>query len=123
MEYDMTLANAAFSLAGRWDVSRSTSDPSKLDFREGDIHGFNGNQIGNCLHLRLGAPLIPSQWYFWKDSNRMLPFPRPTFYIFPLYIISLCHQMQKFVFVFTKLRSSTLRRQRLNSLLLKLRNG
>jgi leukotriene-A4 hydrolase len=47
MDYDMTLANAAFSLAERWDASRSTSDPSKSGFRGGDIHGFNGNQIGD----------------------------------------------------------------------------
>lgn len=52
MEYDMTLANAAYSLAERWDASRLTSDPAKLDFRESDIHGFNGNQIGTFLPLR-----------------------------------------------------------------------
>ncbi|KAF9040606.1 leukotriene-A4 hydrolase [Panaeolus papilionaceus] len=44
MEYDLTLAEAAWDLAARWDAAR-TSDPSKLRFSASDLDGFNSNQI------------------------------------------------------------------------------
>jgi leukotriene-A4 hydrolase len=45
MEYDLTLAEQAYTLARRWDASRGTSDLSHLDFKESDLDGFDTNQI------------------------------------------------------------------------------
>jgi leukotriene-A4 hydrolase len=43
MEYDISLAEAAYALAGLWDQSRDTSI-SQLGFKEKDLEGFNSNQ-------------------------------------------------------------------------------
>ncbi len=45
MEYDTTLAEQAYRLAERWDASRNVSDVSELDFKGGDLDGFDSNQI------------------------------------------------------------------------------
>jgi leukotriene-A4 hydrolase len=42
--YDTTLADHAYSLAARWDTSRSISDITKLDFAASDVGTFNSNQ-------------------------------------------------------------------------------
>ena len=44
MEYDLTLATEAFSLAEKWDASRSEPDVSKLTFQATDLASFNANQ-------------------------------------------------------------------------------
>ena len=44
MVYDTALAREAFSLAEKWDASRSEPDVSKLDFQESDLASFNANQ-------------------------------------------------------------------------------
>lgn len=44
MEYDLSLAQKAYELAEKWDSARET-EPSKLDFTESDLQGFNSNQI------------------------------------------------------------------------------
>ncbi|KAH9168627.1 leukotriene-A4 hydrolase [Lactarius sanguifluus] len=42
--YDTTLAESAYSLAARWDASRTISDVNKLDFAASDVEGYNSNQ-------------------------------------------------------------------------------
>jgi len=42
--YDTTLADPAYTLAARWDTSRSISDVSELDFARSDVAAFNSNQ-------------------------------------------------------------------------------
>jgi len=42
--YDTTLADPAYSLAARWDASRSISDVTELDFAASDVAAFNSNQ-------------------------------------------------------------------------------
>ncbi|TFK89276.1 zincin [Polyporus arcularius HHB13444] len=44
MVYDTALAREAFSLAEKWDASRSEADVSKLDFKESDVTSFNAKQ-------------------------------------------------------------------------------
>jgi leukotriene-A4 hydrolase len=46
--YDTTLADPAYSLAARWDTSRSISDVSELDFVASDVAAFNSNQKGKA---------------------------------------------------------------------------
>lgn len=58
MQYDTTLAQAAYDLAAKWDQSRSTSD---LQFKESDLEGFNSNQIVVFLEtLTSKYPPLPS---------------------------------------------------------------
>jgi leukotriene-A4 hydrolase len=45
LEFDTTLATQAYALAERWDEARG-ADPSELDFKQDDLAGFDGNQIG-----------------------------------------------------------------------------
>jgi leukotriene-A4 hydrolase len=47
LEYDLTLVNAAYSLADRWNASRDTDDLTKLDFKPSDLDDLNSNQRGN----------------------------------------------------------------------------
>jgi leukotriene-A4 hydrolase len=42
--YDTTLAEPAYSLAARWDASRTISDVNKLGFAASDLEGYNSNQ-------------------------------------------------------------------------------
>ncbi|KAI9437024.1 leukotriene-A4 hydrolase [Lactarius indigo] len=42
--YDTSLAESAYSLAARWDASRTISDVNKLDFAASDVEGYNSNQ-------------------------------------------------------------------------------
>lgn len=51
MEYDLTLAEAAYALAERWDASRKTI-VSKLDFNESDLKDFDSNQISEHYIIR-----------------------------------------------------------------------
>ncbi|RPD59483.1 zincin, partial [Lentinus tigrinus ALCF2SS1-6] len=44
MVYDTALAREAFSLAEKWDASRSEADVSKLGFQASDVASFNANQ-------------------------------------------------------------------------------
>ncbi|KAI0809133.1 peptidase family M1-domain-containing protein [Irpex lacteus] len=44
LEYDTSLAEAAYALADRWNASRSTADLTKLDFKASDVDNFNSNQ-------------------------------------------------------------------------------
>ena len=54
--YDLTLVNAAYDLAKRWDASRAIQDPSQAGFQPSDIDGLDSNQRGtsydNSLHSR-----------------------------------------------------------------------
>ena len=50
MVYDTALAREAFSLAERWDASRTEADVSKLDFQESDVASFNANQKSAYTH-------------------------------------------------------------------------
>ncbi len=52
MVYDTALAREAFSLAEKWDASRSEVDVSKLDFKESDVASFNANQKSASTLLR-----------------------------------------------------------------------
>ena len=45
MEYDLTLAEQAYTLAERWNNSRNTLDVSQLDFKESDLAELDSNQI------------------------------------------------------------------------------
>ena len=42
--YDTTLAEPAYSLAARWDASRTISDVNKLGFAASDLEGYNSKQ-------------------------------------------------------------------------------
>ena len=44
MEYDLTLAEQSYALAGRWNSSRDIFDLSQLDFKEADLNDFDSNQ-------------------------------------------------------------------------------
>ena len=50
MVYDTALAREAFSLAERWDASRTEADVSKLDFQDSDVASFNANQKSAYTH-------------------------------------------------------------------------
>jgi leukotriene-A4 hydrolase len=47
LEYDLTLVNASYSLADRWNASRDIDDLTKLDFKPSDLDDLNSNQRGN----------------------------------------------------------------------------
>jgi leukotriene-A4 hydrolase len=49
MEYDLTLAQAAYALATRWDASRSVTETSALDFQKSDLDSFSSTQIGHSF--------------------------------------------------------------------------
>ncbi len=49
MEYDNTLAQAAYTLAEKWDTSR-IKDVSSLDFKKTDLDSFDSNQKGDSDH-------------------------------------------------------------------------
>jgi leukotriene-A4 hydrolase len=52
--YDTTLAESAYSLAARWDSSRSVSDVAELDFAASDVENYNSNQkskVSNSLRF------------------------------------------------------------------------
>ncbi|PPQ82164.1 hypothetical protein CVT24_012554 [Panaeolus cyanescens] len=59
MEYDLSLAEAAWALAARWDSAR-TSDPEKLKFSKSDLDGFNSNQIVAFLERLQSFQPLPS---------------------------------------------------------------
>ena len=49
MQYDTSMADAAFALAQRWDEARSTD----LSFKRSDLDSFDANQVGKrCLFDR-----------------------------------------------------------------------
>jgi len=52
MEYDITLAETAYILAGKWDSARD-QDISNLEFKSTDLNDFNSNQIGQSDRLCL----------------------------------------------------------------------
>ncbi|KDR68677.1 hypothetical protein GALMADRAFT_231006 [Galerina marginata CBS 339.88] len=60
MEYDITLAEAAYKLAERWDAARK-ADVSQLDFKETDLKDFNSNQIVAFLEKLQSYPPLPSE--------------------------------------------------------------
>ena len=52
MDYDLTLAEQAYSLAARWDASRA-KDVKSLDFKPDDLESFDSNQKGALLSVYL----------------------------------------------------------------------
>ncbi|KAF8633192.1 hypothetical protein AX15_001489 [Amanita polypyramis BW_CC] len=58
--YDMTLAENAFTLADRWDNSRSVVDISQLDFKQSDLEGLDANQIVVFLERLQSLQPLPS---------------------------------------------------------------
>ncbi|KAF9476002.1 zincin [Pholiota conissans] len=60
MEYDLTLAQAAYKLAERWDAARDTAEIPKLDFKKSDLEDFNSNQIVVFLERLQSYPTLPS---------------------------------------------------------------
>jgi len=54
MEYDITLAKAAYSLADMWHQSRETS-VSHLTFKETDLQNFNSNQKSEIVFRRIAV--------------------------------------------------------------------
>ena len=63
MVYDTALAREAFSLAEKWDASRSEPDVSKLDFHESDLASFNANQKSACTTVRFLPTHYPLRDY------------------------------------------------------------
>ncbi|KAJ7086015.1 peptidase family M1-domain-containing protein [Mycena belliarum] len=59
MEYDITLAQAAYTLAERWDASRSIPEIPTLDFKKSDLDAFNSNQIVVFLERLHDFPALP----------------------------------------------------------------
>ncbi|KAF7320841.1 Leuk-A4-hydro-C domain-containing protein [Mycena chlorophos] len=57
MEYDTTLAQAAYALADRWDAARDSTDLST--FTPADLDGFNANQIIVFLERLQDRPALP----------------------------------------------------------------
>ncbi|KAJ7075001.1 peptidase family M1-domain-containing protein [Mycena belliarum] len=57
MEYDTTLAQAAYALADRWDAARATADTSR--FKKEDLDTFNANQIIVFLERLQTLPPLP----------------------------------------------------------------
>ncbi|KAI0932947.1 hypothetical protein AcW1_000087 [Taiwanofungus camphoratus] len=60
MEYDLTLAEQAYSLAKRWDDSRTISDASQLPFSASDLDGFASNQKLVFLERLQSYPALPA---------------------------------------------------------------
>lgn len=60
LEFDTTLVTRAYALAKRWDEARSISNPSQLDFKEDDLHDFDGNQIIAFLEKLQSYPPLSS---------------------------------------------------------------
>ncbi|KAJ7284708.1 peptidase family M1-domain-containing protein [Mycena rebaudengoi] len=60
MEYDATLAQAAYALADRWDASRSVSDVVSLEFKKTDLDSFISTQIVVFLERLQDLPPLPS---------------------------------------------------------------
>ncbi|KAJ7178723.1 peptidase family M1-domain-containing protein [Mycena crocata] len=58
MQYDTTLAQAAYALADRWDASRSVSEVD-LDFKKSDLNGFSSTQIVAFLERLQTMPALP----------------------------------------------------------------
>jgi leukotriene-A4 hydrolase len=58
--YDTTLAESAYSLAARWDASRTISDVNKLGFATSDVEGYNSNQKIVFLERLATYPALPS---------------------------------------------------------------
>ncbi|KAF7295355.1 Leuk-A4-hydro-C domain-containing protein [Mycena indigotica] len=56
MEYDTTLAQAAYALADRWDAARDATDLSL--FKPDDLEGFNANQIIVFLERLQALPAL-----------------------------------------------------------------
>ena len=46
MEYDESLAQAAYDLAQRWDNARNKG-ANEADFKESDLDSFDSNQISS----------------------------------------------------------------------------
>ncbi|PBK87275.1 hypothetical protein ARMGADRAFT_972092 [Armillaria gallica] len=59
MDYDTSLATKAYSLAERWDASRTT-EVSKLDFKSDDLNDFNSNQTAVFLERLQSYTPLPS---------------------------------------------------------------
>ncbi|KAI0089961.1 metalloprotease [Irpex rosettiformis] len=60
LEYDTSLAEAAYALADRWNASRSTTDLTKLDFETSDVDNFNSNQKCIFLECLQNFPSLPT---------------------------------------------------------------
>ncbi|KAJ6577284.1 hypothetical protein B0H19DRAFT_1252651 [Mycena capillaripes] len=59
MEYDLTLAQAAYALAARWDSSRSVPETTALDFKKSDLDIFSSTQIVVFLERLQDFPALP----------------------------------------------------------------
>lgn len=55
MEYDTTLADAAYSLAAKWDEARRKGE---MDFRSSDLDKFTSSQTGTSLATNLYTGLM-----------------------------------------------------------------
>ncbi|KAJ7746548.1 peptidase family M1-domain-containing protein [Mycena metata] len=60
MEYDLTLAQAAYALAARWDASRSVPETPSLDFLKSDLDGFSSTQIVVFLERLQDSEPLPA---------------------------------------------------------------
>lgn len=81
MEYDTTLAAEAFSLAEKWDTSRSEADISKLSFHASDLASFNANQKSKHPSTSFALPLTcrtPVVFLERLQSYPALPSPHIT---------------------------------------------
>ncbi|KAJ7895862.1 leukotriene A4 hydrolase [Mycena leptocephala] len=59
MEYDLTLAQAAYALAARWDASRSVAETPALEFKKSDLDTFSSTQIVVFLERLQDFPAMP----------------------------------------------------------------
>jgi leukotriene-A4 hydrolase len=73
--YDTTLVESAYSLAARWDSSRSISDVNKLDFAASDVEGYNSNQKSETLTVFLSSIPYPIVVVFLERLATYTPLP------------------------------------------------
>jgi hypothetical protein len=80
MEYDLTLAQAAYALAARWDASRSVAETPALEFKKSDLDTFSSTQIGPLIFFAASilSADCPNQWSFLNVSKTSPPCQRRT---------------------------------------------
>ena len=76
IEYDTSLAEAAYSLASKWDQSRD-KPVDALDFKEDDLKDFNANQISECFLQPIGRHSQHFQSSSWRNYNSIPRFRLP----------------------------------------------
>lgn len=82
MEYDTTLADAAYSLAAKWDQARQKGE---MNFSSSDLDHFTSSQTGKCRRSampKFGDPAAESvltpKSSSWKRSSRTTLFQAST---------------------------------------------